>query len=164
MTSEKEMTLREQLGRRVREVWIEWAKRQPDPKPSWLAPYDELSEPDKEADRCIGAALWGDFIAKFQEPLAAAALEVAQLADLQSKLLAAEQLAREQAERIASLEAALAEERGRLDFLIRALVGRLTYDLPKPPMSEAEFQKLPVDEQRNVFRQLIDEARGGAGG
>jgi len=51
---------RERLGRRVREVWIAWAERQPDPKPSWLVPYDELSEADKEADRCIGVALWGD--------------------------------------------------------------------------------------------------------
>jgi len=51
---------RDALGRRVREVWVAWAKRQPSPKPSWLVPYDELSEADKEADRCIGAALWGD--------------------------------------------------------------------------------------------------------
>lgn len=51
---------RDRLGRRVREVWIAWAERQPNPKPSWLVPYDDLTEPDKEADRCIGAALWGD--------------------------------------------------------------------------------------------------------
>lgn len=51
---------RDILGRRVREVWVAWAKRQPAPKPSWLVPYDDLSEADKEADRCIGAALWGD--------------------------------------------------------------------------------------------------------
>lgn len=62
--------LREKLGRRVREVWIEWAKRQPNPKPSWLVPYDELSEPDKEADRCIGTALWGDFVAEHSEAIA----------------------------------------------------------------------------------------------
>lgn len=51
---------RDALGRRVREVWVAWAQRQPNPKPSWLVPYDDLSEPDKEADRCIGSALWGD--------------------------------------------------------------------------------------------------------
>ena len=51
---------RDALGRRVREVWIEWAKRQPDPKPSWFVPYDDLSEADKEVDRCIGSVLWGD--------------------------------------------------------------------------------------------------------
>lgn len=51
---------RDKLGRRVREVWIAWAERQPNPKPSWLVPYDDLSEADKEADRCIGSALWGD--------------------------------------------------------------------------------------------------------
>lgn len=48
---------RDVLGRRVREAWVDWAKRQPSPKPSWLVPYDELSEPDKEADRQIGEAL-----------------------------------------------------------------------------------------------------------
>ena len=62
--------MRESLGRRVREVWIEWAKRQPNPKPSWLVPYDELSEPDKEADRCIGSAIWGDCIAANIEAIA----------------------------------------------------------------------------------------------
>lgn len=45
---------RNQLGRFVREAWVRWAQTQPNPKPSWLVPYDELSEPDKEADRQIG--------------------------------------------------------------------------------------------------------------
>lgn len=48
---------RDELGRVVRTAWIAWAKTQPDPKPSWLAPYDDLSEPDKEADRQIGEAV-----------------------------------------------------------------------------------------------------------
>lgn len=48
---------REQLGRFVREAWVRWAKTQPNPKPSWLVDYDELSEPDKEADRQIGEAV-----------------------------------------------------------------------------------------------------------
>lgn len=48
---------RETLGRMVREAWVRWARTQPDPKPSWLVPYDELSEPDKEADRQIGEAI-----------------------------------------------------------------------------------------------------------
>ncbi len=52
-------------GRIVREAWVRWAMTQPNPKPSWLVPYDELSEPDKEADRqifeaCIGSETeWG---------------------------------------------------------------------------------------------------------
>ena len=45
---------REALGRRVREVWIAWACRQPAPKPSWLVPWEELPEPDREVDRQIG--------------------------------------------------------------------------------------------------------------
>lgn len=48
---------RETLGRMVREAWVRWALTQPAPKPSWLVPYDELSEPDKEADRQIGEAI-----------------------------------------------------------------------------------------------------------
>lgn len=48
---------RDVLGRVVREAWVRWAQTQPDPKPHWLAPYDELSEPDKEADRQIGEAV-----------------------------------------------------------------------------------------------------------
>jgi hypothetical protein len=50
--------LREQLGKKVREVWINWAKEQPNPKLSWLKPWKELSEPDKEVDRRIGEALY----------------------------------------------------------------------------------------------------------
>lgn len=50
--------VREFLGKRVREVWIGWALKQGSPKPSWLVPWDQLSEPDKEVDRQIGEALW----------------------------------------------------------------------------------------------------------
>lgn len=45
---------REDAGRMVREAWVRWAETQPNPKPSWLVPYHELSEADKEADRQIG--------------------------------------------------------------------------------------------------------------
>ncbi len=45
---------RDWLGRLVREEWIRWATEQPSPKASWLVPYDELDESDKEADRRIG--------------------------------------------------------------------------------------------------------------
>lgn len=48
----------ESLGRFVREIWIEWAQEQPNPKPSWLVPWEGLSEPDKEVDRRIGRALF----------------------------------------------------------------------------------------------------------
>ena len=40
-------------GGLVRMVWIEWAKEQPQTKPSWLVPYKELPEPLKEVDRRI---------------------------------------------------------------------------------------------------------------
>ncbi len=48
---------RDVLGKVVREAWIEWAKQQSNPKPSWLVPYEELDESDKEADRMIGERL-----------------------------------------------------------------------------------------------------------
>ena len=51
-------TGREALGEMVREEWIAWAKEQPDPKPSWLVPWDGLAEPDKEVDRRIGERLF----------------------------------------------------------------------------------------------------------
>jgi len=47
-------------GRLVREAWVAWALTQSNPKPTWLVPYDDLSEPDKEADRQIAEALWQD--------------------------------------------------------------------------------------------------------
>ena len=45
------------LGRAVRDEWVKWAREQPNPKPSWLVPWDELSEPDKDVDRRIGRRL-----------------------------------------------------------------------------------------------------------
>lgn len=48
---------RDRLGAAVRAAWVEWARRQPHPKPAWLAPWERLPEPDREADRCIGSAV-----------------------------------------------------------------------------------------------------------
>ena len=50
--------IREDLGKMVRKVWIDWVKEQPNPKPSWLKAWDELSEPEKEVDRRIGQTLF----------------------------------------------------------------------------------------------------------
>jgi hypothetical protein len=47
-------SLAEHLGRVVREAWVEWAKEQPDPKPSWLIPWEQLSESQREVDMRIG--------------------------------------------------------------------------------------------------------------
>lgn len=55
--SDAPIITRDFLGQIVREAWVKWAKQQPNPKPSWLAPYDKLSEADKEADRQIGEAV-----------------------------------------------------------------------------------------------------------
>lgn len=58
LNSPMQPNLREALGRRVRGVWIQWAKEQPNPKPSWLVPWAGLGEPDKEVDRRIGEELY----------------------------------------------------------------------------------------------------------
>lgn len=48
---------RDVLGRMVREAWVRWAQTQPNPKPTWLVPYADLDECDREADRQIGEAV-----------------------------------------------------------------------------------------------------------
>jgi hypothetical protein len=50
-------TDREALGRLVRDTWTRWAAEQPDPKASWLVPWEALSEPEREVDRLIGEAV-----------------------------------------------------------------------------------------------------------
>lgn len=52
---------REAGGRLVREAWVYWAKKQQNPKSSWLTPWQELSESDKEADRVI----WDEVVAPY---------------------------------------------------------------------------------------------------
>lgn len=49
-----EQEKREYLGRQVRNVWVEFAKEQANPKPSHLIGWDELDEDNKEVDRRIG--------------------------------------------------------------------------------------------------------------
>ena len=81
---------REGLGRVVRNAWIRWAEKQPNPKPSWLVPYFMLNEADKEADRQIGEAVaqyvracdkeWND--PNWRERIAADLAEEAQHGDL----------------------------------------------------------------------------------
>lgn len=44
----------DKIGELVREAWVEWARAQPDPKPSWLVPWAQLGQADQEADRLIG--------------------------------------------------------------------------------------------------------------
>ena len=48
---------RERLGRVVRDAWMRWAAQHPDPKPSWLVPWDGLNEMDREVDRQIAEAV-----------------------------------------------------------------------------------------------------------
>lgn len=64
------MNDRETLGRIAREAWVKWARCQPNPKPSWLVPWEELAESDKEADRQIGEAIFNHvmgYVQRFYE-------------------------------------------------------------------------------------------------
>ena len=57
MTQRKPPEDREELGRLVRQVWTGWAREQPDPKASWLVPWADLGEGQREVDRRIGEAV-----------------------------------------------------------------------------------------------------------
>lgn len=46
------------LGQLVRRAWLAWARRQPDPKPSWLVEWQDLDDGQKTVDREIGAAVF----------------------------------------------------------------------------------------------------------
>lgn len=52
---------REELGRRVREIWLTWVKNSPSltgKRPaSWSANWNDLKEEDKEVDRLIGEGI-----------------------------------------------------------------------------------------------------------
>jgi hypothetical protein len=52
----------ESLGRLVREVWVKWAREQPDvgEHPNWVLPWEALGERDREVDRRIGQAVAGE--------------------------------------------------------------------------------------------------------
>jgi hypothetical protein len=62
------------LGHLVRDVWVRWAREQPDPKPSWLVPWEGLGETDKEVDRRIGVYL-ADYACSIARELTREALE-----------------------------------------------------------------------------------------
>jgi hypothetical protein len=48
----------DRLGLIVRRVWVDWARKQPNAKLSWLAGWEDLDEPQREVDRLIGEALY----------------------------------------------------------------------------------------------------------
>ena len=48
---------RDALGRIVRESWVSYCVETGDTKPSHVAPWEDLSDWDKEADRRIGEAV-----------------------------------------------------------------------------------------------------------
>jgi len=71
----------EKLGRRVRQVWMDWAEQQPDilDRPDWLDPWEKLPERIQDADKKIGTAIAGDVFAELQSEHAAYQLRIAAL-------------------------------------------------------------------------------------
>lgn len=53
-----DLKLRDYLGQVVRAAWIAWAANQPDPKPTWLDPWNTLSESIREVDQFIGETIF----------------------------------------------------------------------------------------------------------
>jgi intein/homing endonuclease len=47
-------------GEFLREVWVEWAGEQPDPKPSWLVPWKDLDPRQREVDARMETAIRAD--------------------------------------------------------------------------------------------------------
>ena len=50
--------VRQLAGRLVRNVWVQWAREQAAPKPSWLVGWDELDADQREVDMRIGETLF----------------------------------------------------------------------------------------------------------
>lgn len=57
-TSDPSDDIREFLGQLVRMEWVAWAREQPHPKATWLAPWHQLTEPEREVDRRIGERIY----------------------------------------------------------------------------------------------------------
>ena len=117
--------LRERLGRRVREVWIAWAQQQPSPKPSWLVPWDDLGEADKEVDCCIGSAIWADCIAEHVGSIASAELARLTTDSVQEEPTLKEAAVEAEIKRLGRFEAAYKrlgdEGRDIFEFLLRQI-------------------------------------------
>lgn len=48
---------REHFGRVLRDAWLGWARQQPDPKPSWLLPWEDLPAEHQEVDMLMAEAV-----------------------------------------------------------------------------------------------------------
>lgn len=81
------MRTREELGCLVRRAWVKWAMEQPKPKASWLVPYSELPESDKEADRQIGEAVYKYALSDFQNKYGAPHGGFSDLLDAQNEIV-----------------------------------------------------------------------------
>jgi hypothetical protein len=58
LINDEDLISRERLGIIVRILFMKWAESQPTPKPSWLVPWTQLSEEEREIDRRIGEFLF----------------------------------------------------------------------------------------------------------
>ena len=72
-------TDREQLGKLVRQTWVQWASEQRRPKRSWLAGWDKLDPGQREVDMRIGEAVANHTLAKLMGNLPKLRTEHAEL-------------------------------------------------------------------------------------
>ena len=122
---------RETLGRRVREVWVAWAKTQHEPKASWLLPWEELDERDREVDRQIGETIameTGRRLAKENDDLL---MDLARLRDLRSREAAAFATMRHRAERAERTRGLTFVSFG-LSIALVFLLGWVYWHIPEP--------------------------------
>lgn len=101
------------MGRRVREVWVRWAEKQPNPKPSWLLNYDAITPAEQDADDCIGMAIWAECFDKFQS-------EIAELELTKQRLAAAEARSYERIAEIDEIREQLANAREGDNWVLMA--------------------------------------------
>jgi hypothetical protein len=149
--------LREQLGRHVREEWIDWASEQPSTKPSWLVPWEELSEPDREVDRRIGEAL-------YNRGLAAKHAEIEWLTGdgnaLRAEFDEAADLARTYAGDLAEARAQVAELTRERDQLLASLDEELTWLKQAQNPDRAEMARaIGFEDAVQTVRQVFEAGR-----
>lgn len=70
-----------QPGRIVRDTWVKWAREQPDPKDSWLVPWEDLDDGQREVDARIEAAVRADERERTRQWLNAEGRKLQRLAD-----------------------------------------------------------------------------------
>lgn len=124
--------VREALGRRVREVWIAWAKTQPEPKPSWLVPWEEMEEKDREVDRQIGETIAEEAQVDLLKENEGLQMDLARLRDLRMREVESLSTMRRRAEKAESRPNVVAWISLGTGFGALLLLGWVFWHIPEP--------------------------------